>query len=65
MGKDVSKWTKASEVCQKAKVHVHTKSLLERLPAPSKRFSHIHIDLVGPLNSACEGNNVLLTVIDR
>ena len=35
---------------QKAKVHVHTKSLLERLPAPSKRFSYIHIDLVGPLN---------------
>ena len=46
-------------------MHVHTKSLLERLPAPSKRFSHIHIDLVGPLNPACEGKNVLLTVIDR
>ena len=46
-------------------MHVHTKSLLERLPAPSKRFSHIHIDLVGPLNPACEGKNVLLTDIDR
>ena len=44
IGNDVSKWTKACE----AKVHVHTKSLLERLSAPSKRFSHIHIDLVGP-----------------
>ena len=65
IGKDVSKWTKACEACQKATVHVHTKSLLERLPAPSKRFSHIHIDLVGPLNPACEGKNVLLTVIDR
>ena len=65
IGCDVSKWTKACEACQKAKVHVHTKLLLERLPAPSKRFSHIHIDLVGPLNPACEGKNVLLTVIDR
>ena len=65
IGCDVSKWTKACEACQKAKVHVHTKSLLERLPAPSKRFSHIHIDLVGPLNPACEGKNILLTVIDR
>ena len=45
-------------------MHVNTKSLLERLPAPSKRFSHIHINLVGPLNPACEGKNVLLTVID-
>ena len=49
----------------KGKVHVHNKSRLERLPAPSKCFSHIHIDLVGPVNPACEGKNVLLTVIDR
>ena len=65
IGCDVSKWTKACEACQKAKVYVHPKSLLERLPAPKKRFSHIHIDLVGPLNPACEGKNVLLTVIGR
>ena len=65
IGKGVSKWTKACEACQKAKGNVHTKSMLERLPAPSKRFSHIRIDLVGPLNPACEGKNVLLTAIDR
>ena len=41
------------------------KTPLERLPVPTKRFSHIHIDLVGPLNPACEGKNTLLTVIDR
>ena len=37
---------------------------LERLPAPNKRFSHIHIDLVGPSNPPCEGKNTLLTIID-
>ena len=26
---------------------------------------HIHIDLVGPLNTPCEGKNTLLTIIDR
>ena len=61
----MSKWTNACEACQKAKVHFHTKSLLEGLPAPSKRFSHIHIGLVGPLNPACEVKNVLIAVIDR
>ena len=65
LGNAISKWTKACESCQNANVHVHTKSLLERLLAPCKRFSHIHIDLIGPLNLACEGKNVLLTVIDR
>ena len=65
IGKDVARWTKSCEACQKAKVHKHTKAPLERLPAPTKRFSHIHVDLVGPLNPACEGKNTLLTVIDR
>lgn len=65
ISRDVAKWTKSCESCQKAKIHVHTKMPLERLPAPTKRFSHIHIDIVGPLNPACEGKNTLLTIIDR
>ena len=63
IGKDVARWTKSCAACQKAKIHVHTKMPLERLPAPTKRFSHIHIDLVGPLNPP--GNNTLLTIIAR
>ena len=62
---DVARWTKSCEACQKAKMHKHTKSPLARLPAPTKRFGYIHMDLVGPLNPACEGKNTLLTVIDR
>ena len=65
IGEDVARWTKSCEACQKSKVHKHTKAPLERLPPPTKRFSHIHVDLVGPLNPACEGKNTLLTVIDR
>ena len=34
------------------------------IPVPSKRFSHLHIDLVGPLPSS-EGFSHLLTIIDR
>ena len=65
IGKDVARWTKSCEACQKAKVHKHTRAPLERLPALTKRFSHLHVDLVGPLNPACEGKNTLLTVIER
>ena len=65
ISKNVARWTKSCAACQKAKIHVHTKMPLERLPAPTKRFSHIHIDLVGPLNPPCEGKNTLLTIIDR
>ena len=62
----IARWTKSCAACQKAKIHVHTKMPLERLPAPIKRFSHIHFDLVvGPLNPPCEGKNTLLIIIDR
>ena len=44
---------------------MNTKMPFERLPAPTRRFSHIHGDLVGPLNPACEWKNGLLTVIER
>ena len=53
--KDVVRWTQLCAVCQKAKIHVHTNMPLERLTAPTKRVSHIHIDLVGPLHPPCEG----------
>ena len=64
ISKEVARWTTLCAACQKAKIHVHTKMPLERLPAQTKRFSHIHIDLVGPLNPPCEGKNTLLTIID-
>jgi hypothetical protein len=34
------------------------------IPIPSRRFSHIHIDLVGPLPSS-QGHTHILTVMDR
>ena len=35
-----------------------------RIPVPGRRFSHIHLDLVGPLPS-CQRFSYLLMMIDR
>jgi hypothetical protein len=35
--------------CQRAKVHLHIQVPPQHIPVPSHRFSHIHMDLVGPL----------------
>ena len=48
---------------QTANIHAHTNMPLERLPEQTKRFSHIHFDLVGPFNPPYEKKN-LLTIID-
>ena len=50
--------------CQQSKIQSQVKSLVPRTPVPGRRFSHVHLDLVGPLPS-CLGFSYLLTMIDR
>jgi hypothetical protein len=38
---------------------------LQPIPIPGRRFSHIHLDLVGPLPASKEGHTHILTIIDR
>jgi transposase InsO family protein len=64
INKDVRLWTKHCIQCQRAKVHRHTVTPIGTFATPDARFSHVHIDIVGPLppsNGCC----YLLTCIDR
>lgn len=63
MNKDVSEWTRCCTTCQRAKIHRHTKTPLVQFPE-SRRFEHIHVDIVGPLPPS-EGYRYLVTIIDR
>lgn len=60
----INKWTQECLHCQTSKIHTHIKAPLEEFKVPSKRFSHIHVDLVGPLPPS-DGFTHLFTVIDR
>ena len=62
--KDCKAWCKTCIPCQKSKVHRHTKSPLHKFPLPDARFSHINIDIVGPLPPS-QDYRFLLTCIDR
>ena len=64
INRDVRQWTKSCIECQRSKVHRHTFAPLSPFPASDARFSHIHIDLVGPLPPS-NGHAYLLTCIDR
>ncbi|KAK3757386.1 hypothetical protein RRG08_050088 [Elysia crispata] len=52
MRKKVSRWVKECHHCQSSKIQNHTKAPLEHFSVPEKRFSHINIDIVGPLPSS-------------
>lgn len=60
---DIKLFTKACNGCQKAKSNIHHKHPPVEFPDATK-FSHIHLDLVGPL-PPCQGKRYLLTIIDR
>ncbi|GFU95575.1 retrovirus-related Pol polyprotein from transposon 412 [Trichonephila clavipes] len=57
--KTVKDWVQNCIACQRSKVHRHTKTPLGTFALPDARFSHIHVDLIGPLPSS-EGKSFLL-----
>lgn len=64
MNKDTTTWAKNCIACQKNKIWKHTKSQQENFKLPSRRFEHIHMDIVGPLPPS-NGNYYILTIVDR
>jgi transposase InsO family protein len=64
LSSDVTAWAKACLGCQRAKVHRHVQVLPQHIPVPARRFSHIHVDLVGPLPTS-KGFTHLFTIMDR
>jgi hypothetical protein len=64
MGVFVAALTSNCLHCQKGKIHRHVSLQAAHIPVPVRRFSHIHVDLVGPLPSS-SGFSYLFAVVDR
>lgn len=64
INKDCNTMAKQCVQCQKSKVSRHNKKPLAKFLVPDERFSHINIDLIGPLPPS-RGYNYCLTCIDR
>lgn len=64
MKRDIKSWVRQCHQCQSSKVQRHERSPLTSFLVPDERFSHVHIDIVGPLPSS-RGYSYLLTCVDR
>ena len=62
--KQVGIWAKACLRCPVAKVHRHTTAPVDQFVPATRRFDHIHVDIVGPLPPS-QNYRYLLTVVDR
>jgi hypothetical protein len=65
MNSDIASWCKDCVACQRAKVTRQPQSSLQPIPIPQRRFSHVHVDLVGPLPVSGEGWTYHMTMVDR
>jgi transposase InsO family protein len=62
---DVTAWCRECQFCQRAKITKQPASAVQPIAVPTQRFSHIHIDIVGPLPTSPDGFSHLLTAVDR
>ncbi len=65
LASQVAAWCRDCQQCQRAKATTTPASPPLHIANPSQRFSHLHINLVGPLPTSAGGHTHLLTVIDR
>jgi len=62
---DVGAWCKDCVQCARGKVTRQEQASTEAIPVPRAAFSHVHVDLVGPLPATEKGHTYLLTMVDR
>jgi cleavage and polyadenylation specificity factor subunit 1 len=65
MARDINAWCRECQDCARGKVTRQPAAPVEPIPVPSQRFSHVHVDVVGPLPTSREGFRYLLTMVDR
>ena len=64
MRRDVISWARQCTACAASKIAAHTRPGIIPIPVPETRFSHVHVDVVGPLPPD-QGYRYLLTMLDR
>jgi transposase InsO family protein len=64
MGADVSALCRQCQQCDRSKVTSTVHTPVQTIEIPVKRFSHVHIDIVGPLPATSGGYSHLFTAID-
>ncbi len=63
--RDVNRWCRECTACNRGKTTKQHKSTASPIAIPACRFSHVHVDLVGPLPQSAAGHCYLFTMIDR
>ena len=62
----VQRYIKSCKPCQRNKSgNQKPAGLLQPLPIPTRNWEHVSLDLIGPLPTTVNGNNCIVTVVDK
>jgi len=65
MSADITAWCRDCQAWQAAKITKQLRVKIQPIPVPAVRFTHVHVDIVGPLPTLAEGYQYLFTMVDR
>ncbi len=65
LNSDVAAWVKNCQQCERAKASRQYTATVQPIAIPAMCFTHIHVDIVGPLPAATCRSRYLFTVVDR
>jgi len=65
LASQVKAWCQDCTRCYTAKITTQEVAPVEQIPIPQRKFSHVHVDLVGPWPISEGGYTHVLTAIDR
>ena len=63
LNSDVAAWVTNFQQCERAKVSRQHTGAVQPITIPARPFTHIHVDIVGPLPAATCGSRYLFTVV--
>jgi hypothetical protein len=61
---DIANWCRDCQACQMSKTTRQSAAAVQPIPVPSRRYSHMHMDLVSPLPTSTEEWSYI-TMMDR
>ena len=64
MKQDITQWCNECLSCEASKLQRHYRASVEAIPVSPRRFTHVHVDMVGPLPTS-RGYTYFLTILDR
>ena len=65
MASDLAAWCRSCQQCQHANMTKQPAAPIQPIPIPQRRFSHVHMDLVGPLPVSSDSFSYIFTMINR